>query len=122
MMDYLQNKRIESSSLGTDRLDSRISCIKLINSPLAEGGQYLVAGDEDGVIRIWTARSDICDDQPDVLTSSTFELQGTFTLFAWPVRTITLLDMLEAGDLYGSVLCTSDVGSVGLISLKEMDQ
>ncbi|KAI9633004.1 uncharacterized protein MKK02DRAFT_40384 [Dioszegia hungarica] len=93
-----------TDSLSADRLDSRITCLKLIQSD----PPYLVAGDEDGAIRIWDAE--------------TFELQGSWTLFAFPVHTITLLADPKYGSLGGCVMCTSQAGTVGLISLAEMEQ
>ena len=51
-----------------------------------------------------------------------FELLGSWTLFADPVHLIALLEMPQAGILRTCVLCTSQDGTIGIISLKEMDQ
>ncbi|EIW71713.1 hypothetical protein TREMEDRAFT_27484 [Tremella mesenterica DSM 1558] len=96
---------IANDSLSMDRLDSPITSSVLVS---AVGKSYMIAGDEDGVVRIWTA--------------DPFKLEASFTMFAYPVKTILRLMMPEAGNLRDCVLCTSDVGSVGVISLKEMDQ
>ena len=60
--------------------------------------------------------------KPGVLTIRTFELQGSWTLFAYPVQSVSLLDMPQAGTLAGNLLCTSQAGTVGLISLVDMEQ
>ncbi|RXK36360.1 hypothetical protein M231_06397 [Tremella mesenterica] len=94
-----------NDDVSIDRLYSPITSSVLVS---ALGKSYLIAGDEDGVVRIWTA--------------DPFKLEASFTMFAYPVKTILRLTMPEAGNLRDCVLCTSDVGSVGVISLKEMDQ
>ncbi|KIR99396.1 hypothetical protein L804_03024 [Cryptococcus deuterogattii 2001/935-1] len=91
-----------------DRLDAAITCMKLIRGPEENDKMYLVAGDEDGVIRIW-----IVDE---------FQFCGSWTLFAWPVSDFVLLDMPQAGTLRGTLLCTSQAGTVGIISMSEMEQ
>ncbi|WWC92997.1 uncharacterized protein L201_007961 [Kwoniella dendrophila CBS 6074] len=87
-----------------DRLDARVTTLTII---IDNSTEYLVAGDEDGAVRIWT--------------TSSFKLCGSFTLFADPVKDIALLDMTEAGPLRGCLLVISNDGTVGIISLKEMD-
>lgn len=51
-----------------------------------------------------------------------FQFCGSWTLFAWPVSDFVLLDMPQAGPLHGTLLCTSQAGTVGIISLSEMEQ
>lgn len=91
-----------------DRLDAAVTCMKLIRGPEENNKMYLVAGDEDGVVRIWTVDE--------------FQFCGSWTLFAWPVSGFVLLDMPQAGPLRGTLLCTSQAGTVGIISLSEMEQ
>ncbi|KAK6908897.1 hypothetical protein I203_102903 [Kwoniella mangroviensis CBS 8507] len=92
-----------------DRLDSPVTCLTTITSSGTDGvgNEYLVAGDDDGVVRIWT--------------TSPFKLCGSWTLFADPVKDVALLNMSQAGTLQGCLLITSRDGTVGIISLKEMD-
>lgn len=54
--------------------------------------------------------------------SRPFELLGSWTLFADPVYGLASLDIGQAGILRGCVICTSRAGTIGVISLKEMDQ
>lgn len=91
-----------------DRLDAAVTCMKIVRGPEENDKKYLVAGDEDGVIRIWTVEE--------------FQFCGSWTLFAWPVSDFVLLDMPQAGPLHGTLLCTSQAGTVGIISLSEMEQ
>lgn len=99
--------------------------MKLIRGPEENDKMYLVAGDEDGVIRIWTveyvhyaySRQSLTDH-----SHSEFQFCGSWTLFAWPVSGFVLLDMPQAGPLRGTLLCTSQAGTVGIISLSEMEQ
>jgi hypothetical protein len=44
------------------------------------------------------------------------------SLFAFPVVSIHMLDVPQAGTLRGQVLCTSKAGTIALVSLDEMDQ
>ena len=44
------------------------------------------------------------------------------SLFAFPVVSINLLDMPQAGTLRGQVICTSKAGTIALVSLDEMEQ
>ncbi|OXG25397.1 hypothetical protein C367_03219 [Cryptococcus neoformans Ze90-1] len=91
-----------------DRLDAAVTCMKIVRGPEENDKKYLVAGDEDGVIRIWTVDE--------------FRFCGSWTLFAWPVSDFVLLDMPQAGSLRGTLLCTSQAGTVGIISLSKMEQ
>ncbi|WWD20135.1 hypothetical protein CI109_104611 [Kwoniella shandongensis] len=91
-----------------DRLDSPVTCSKIVNGPKGSRDRFLVAGDEDGVVRIWTVNP--------------FKLCGSWSLFAWPVESLSLLDMPQAGSLQGSLLCTSKAGTIGIISLVNMEQ
>ncbi|ORY34903.1 hypothetical protein BCR39DRAFT_515490 [Naematelia encephala] len=105
LTQILQGKTGSSDdAMSSDRLDSAVTCVRLV-----QGDQrYLLAGDEDGSVRIWNA--------------SSFKLEGSWTLFAEPVDVIAMLDLAEAGPLRGCVICVSTLGTVGLISLREMDQ
>nr|XP_019043333.1 hypothetical protein I302_07908 [Kwoniella bestiolae CBS 10118]OCF22263.1 hypothetical protein I302_07908 [Kwoniella bestiolae CBS 10118] len=97
-----------NDDLTIDRLDSPVTCLTTIAAGADEmTKEYLVAGDEDGVVRIWT--------------TSPFKLCGSWTLFADPVKDVASLNMPQAGPLHGCALVTSREGTVGLISLKEMD-
>lgn len=51
-----------------------------------------------------------------------FELQGSWSLFAFPVQSIALLDMAQAGSLQNHLFCVSQAGTVGIIALQEMEQ
>lgn len=42
-----------SDTVGNDRLESAVTVIKTIKT---SSGDFVVAGDEDGVIRIWTTK------------------------------------------------------------------
>ncbi|KAK8849511.1 hypothetical protein IAR55_004845 [Kwoniella newhampshirensis] len=86
-----------------DRLDSPVTCMRIVDGPAGSRKRFVVAGDEDGVVRIWTANP--------------FQLCGSWTLFAWPVESLALLDMPQAGTLQGTLLCTSKAGTIGLVSL-----
>ena len=44
------------------------------------------------------------------------------SLFAFPVISINLLDMPQAGTMRGQVLCTSKAGTIALVSLDDMEQ
>jgi len=53
MSDVLGSKSVtEDQTVLADRLDSPLTCMCLI---AYAGKQYLAAGDEDGVVRIWSA-------------------------------------------------------------------
>lgn len=41
----------DEAVLSSDRLEARVSCMKIVKN----SRDYLVAGDEDGVVRIWDA-------------------------------------------------------------------
>nr|XP_019009161.1 uncharacterized protein I206_05807 [Kwoniella pini CBS 10737]OCF47942.1 hypothetical protein I206_05807 [Kwoniella pini CBS 10737] len=97
----------EESVPTVDRLDSPVTCMTTIVTPDDAAQEYLIAGDEDGAVRIWTTNS--------------LRIRGSWTLFADPVQNIALLDMPQAGPLIGCLLITSREGTVGIISLKEMD-
>ncbi|WWC65680.1 uncharacterized protein I303_108301 [Kwoniella dejecticola CBS 10117] len=89
-----------------DRLDSPVTCMATVSVD-DDTPDYLVAGDEDGVVRIWTLHP--------------FTICGSWTLFADPVSKIAVLDLPQAGPLRGCLLITSREGTVGIISLKEMN-
>ncbi|OCF37103.1 hypothetical protein I316_01008 [Kwoniella heveanensis BCC8398] len=91
----------------SDRLDSPVTC--LVDIPRRDAGSphYMVAGDEDGCVRIFTTHP--------------LKLCASFTLFADPVRNVALLNMPQAGGLQNCLLVSSNDGTVGIISLKEMD-
>ncbi|WVF68617.1 hypothetical protein IAT40_003387 [Kwoniella sp. CBS 6097] len=97
----------DNTTTTSDRLDSPVTC--LVNVPRRDAGSphYVAAGDEDGCVRI--------------VTTEPFKLSASFTLFADPVKSVSLLDMPQAGSLEGCLLVTSNDGTVGIISLKEMD-
>ena len=111
----------EESIAVSDRLDSPVTSMRVI--PCADR-LYLAAGDEDGVLRIYAA--ELASSTKNLSASADafrpFELLGTWTLFADPVRDIGLLDFPQAGILRDCVLCTSYDGTIGVISMKEMDQ
>ncbi|WVR08230.1 hypothetical protein IAU60_005277 [Kwoniella sp. DSM 27419] len=88
-----------------DRLESRITCLRTITSE--RGPRFLVAGDEDGILRVWTAEP--------------FRQCGSFTLFADPIKSVALLDIPQAGSLDGCLLAVSEGGTIGIVSLKDMD-
>lgn len=69
-----------------------------------------MAGDADGSIRLWE--------------TSPLTLRGTWTLFDDPVRSATVIDpdSVIAGKLAGTLLCTSERGTVAVLDLKEMDE
>jgi hypothetical protein len=52
LLHFLQDTPSQTPVLDSDRLDSPVTVMKLVNSGQ---GELLVAGDEDGVVRIWTA-------------------------------------------------------------------
>jgi hypothetical protein len=51
--DILNDQIPSEEGAGSDRLDAPVSVIQLVSRKAAEGGKVLVAGDEDGVVRIW---------------------------------------------------------------------
>lgn len=51
-----------------------------------------------------------------------FSLQGSWTLFADPVSRVCLIDEQAKGPLSRSLLCVSVDGTVGIISLEDMEQ
>ncbi|WWD04165.1 hypothetical protein V865_002231 [Kwoniella europaea PYCC6329] len=104
-----QNNANSDDDLTVDRLDSPVTYLTTISSSGTDGveNEYLVDGDDDGVVRIWT--------------TSLFKLCGSWTLFADPVKDVALLNMSQAGPLQGCLLITSRDGTVGIISLKSMD-
>lgn len=100
--------------------------MKIVRGPEENDKKYLVAGDGDGIIRIWTVeyvtlryslRQSLTDH-----AHSEFRFCGSWTLFAWPVSDFVLLDMPQAGPLRGTLLCTSQAGTVGIICLSKMEQ
>ncbi|WVQ79391.1 hypothetical protein IAT38_001488 [Cryptococcus sp. DSM 104549] len=99
---------VPSDEPDVDRLEASVTCMKLIRDPSEGGKRFLVVGDEDGVVRIWTA--------------DTFKFCGSWTLFAWPVHSFTLIDVPQAGHLQGHLLCTSEAGTIGILSLRDMEQ
>jgi hypothetical protein len=50
-VDILLGKRINEMPVSSDRMAARVTCMTMIKNDPA----YLVAGDEDGVVRIWDA-------------------------------------------------------------------
>lgn len=51
LSNILSGKSSAEETLSSDRLDARVTCMKIIRNETP----YLVAGDEDGVVRIWDA-------------------------------------------------------------------
>lgn len=51
LLHFLQDTPSQTTVLDSDRLDSPVTVLKLVDSGQ---GELLVAGDEDGVVRIWT--------------------------------------------------------------------
>jgi hypothetical protein len=43
-------------------------------------------------------------------------------MFADPVEDLAMIDMDEAGALQDHLICTSQEGTIGVISLKDMEQ
>nr|ODN95521.1 hypothetical protein L204_04061 [Cryptococcus depauperatus CBS 7855] len=97
----------DKNQLNVGRLEAAVTCMKIVQKNEYGARRYLVAGDEDGVIRVWTV-----DD---------FEFCGSWTLFECPVRSSTLLNMPQAGSIRGSLMCASEAGTIGLISLDNME-
>ena len=55
LSDVLQDVIIRDDAVSADRLDATVSCMKVVNH---QGlGNFVVAGDEDGVVRIWNVES-----------------------------------------------------------------
>ena len=50
------------------------------------------------------------------------QLLASWTLFADPVRNIIMVDMIEAGVLQDHLICVSQEGTIGVISLTQMEQ
>ncbi|WVQ75054.1 hypothetical protein IAR50_004663 [Cryptococcus sp. DSM 104548] len=91
-----------------DRLDAQVTCMKILQSSDSRGKrQILAVGDEDGVVRLWNVED--------------FEFQGSWTLFAWPVKSITVLDRPQAGPLRNCLLAASQAGTVALLGLDDME-
>ncbi|WOO76901.1 WD repeat-containing protein 7 [Vanrija pseudolonga] len=108
LSEYLHGVPASDDVLSSDRLESGVTASAIIHSDMAIGGAFLVAGDEDGSVRVWDAKP--------------FRLRGSWTLFDDPVHNIAHLDLKEAASLEGALLCTSERGSVAVISLRDMDQ
>lgn len=109
LADYLEGVPPQAGDVvGTDRLESAVTFSTIVASEFAVCGKFLVAGDEDGSVRIWDAGS--------------MKLCGSWTLFDTAVRSATFIADPLAGSLCGTVLCTSVRGSVSLISLRDMDE
>lgn len=49
-------------------------------------------------------------------------LEGSWTLFADAVSSLSLIDLPNAGFLRNCLLCTSADGTIGIISLADMEQ
>ncbi|TXT16045.1 hypothetical protein VHUM_00548 [Vanrija humicola] len=108
LTEYLHGSPASDDVLSSDRLDSSITASAIVYSDMAVGGAFLIAGDEDGTVRVWDAKP--------------FRLRGSWTLFDDPVQSIAHLELKEAASLEGALLCTSERGSVAVISLRDMDQ
>lgn len=50
------------------------------------------------------------------------QLVASWTLFADPVEKLAILDMPDAGMLQDHLICVSQEGTVGVISLAKMEQ
>jgi hypothetical protein len=50
------------------------------------------------------------------------KLCGSWTVFGDPVKSLTCLDMPQAGTLQHTLFCTSAEGTIAVISLSEMEQ
>jgi hypothetical protein len=53
--------------------------------------------------------------------SRPFQFLGTFAAFADPVQSITLLETKSESALQDTLLCASTDGTVGIISLSELE-
>ncbi|ORX37934.1 hypothetical protein BD324DRAFT_623874 [Kockovaella imperatae] len=103
LQDVLASRIAQDVGIAADRAASRVTVAKTLSSPK----DLFVAGDEDGVVRIWSVEP--------------FELLGSWTCFADPVESVILLDDPPVASIPPGILCTSQNGAICFIALDIME-
>lgn len=101
-----------------DRLDSSVTCMLIVELDK----RYLIAGDKDGTVRVWDERYAMNCLSRWADFDSSGQQQASWTMFADPVKSISMVNSPNAGVLEEHVLVFSCDGTVGVISLKGMEQ